>query len=167
MKKLGLSILMVALLISCTVNQWEEDKEEVSDDEIIIVHDEHFRGIERVVFKDVEVTTIIEQISATEEVEVLLINAFSGSETNQHLIFKVFPNSLGNNVLFNNFFVYKFDRGLTVIYTNPNDSVSLNVLTNNDSQFTATFSGELEHWNNGTQQLQLLDISSGTISIKY
>lgn len=161
-----LLLLFIVFFISCTSNQVSEDN--INQNEIRVLHSGDRLGPQTVIFNEVEVTTIMEQNSANQEVEVLNITAFSGSGTNQYINFKVYPNSVGEDVLFEDFFCYKFDRNnLTVTYLNFNESISLNVLTNNESEFTATFSGKLRHFEQVLQSFIILNLNGGTISIKY
>jgi hypothetical protein len=112
------------------------------------------------VYNDITVTPITEQTSPTETIDLLKVNAYSDGATQDYISFYIVKNTIGNNVLYNNRFTFR-SFGATYLPSN----LHFEVLVNNDTEFNANFSGELEHWYEGEMRYVYLDISSASISI--
>jgi hypothetical protein len=109
-----------------------------------------------------KVSPIVEQISTNEEINLLHITA-STTNDDSIIIFIVYANKVGNNVLYNNVFTFRTSRGT------PYNSVIMDfqVLANNDTEFIANFTGTLKHYNQWVPELIYINISSGSISLTY
>ncbi len=113
-------------------------------------------------FDNIRVTPIVEQISPTEELNLLQIFANTNDDNNNYITFKVLAEGTGNNILYDDSFVFK-SHGATYHPTN----LDFVVHTNNESEFSAQFSGELDHWYEGEQRYVYLNIYSGSIVTSY
>lgn len=167
MNKITLNIILVLFFISCSSDDFIEHEETLENNKLEI----RYRGYYQVFFDEpyvrdtytnIVVTSITEQISSIETIDLYKINAFSDNDNQDYISFKVLKNSIGNNILYNDQFTFR-SYGATYLPSNLN----FNVLANNDEEFTANFSGELEHWYDGEQRYVYLDISSASITFKH
>ena len=157
-------IFFILFFISCSSDDSPEQEPIVESDNLEIT----YRGFYQVffgepyqheIYNNIAVTPITEQISPTETIDLLKINAYSSGNTEDYITFKVLTNTIGTNVLYNDDFSFR-SYGATYF---PSD-FNFNVLVNNDTEFSADFSGELEHWYEGEQRYVHLNISSASIS---
>lgn len=114
------------------------------------------------VFDNITTTERIENISENEQVNVLEVTARS-SILSDYIVFSVIKDKTGPEALFNNHFNF-IVRWPTY---NARRSFRFNASVNNENELIASFQGELEHWNNNTGIMQIVDVSQGMISIKY
>lgn len=165
--KTGLFCLIL-LFFTCSSSDDSTDKDTIVESDNINIT---YRGFYQVFFEEpyqqdiytnITVTPIVDEISPTETINLLEINAYSSNETRDIIRFRVLTNSIGNNALYDHAFSFR-SHGATYYSSNLN----FEVLTNNDLEFSANFSGELDHWYEGEQRYVYLDISSGFISISH
>ena len=157
-------LFFILIFISC-INDDEIEQESTVENDILEIR---YKGYYQVFFgepyqddtySNITVTIVTEEVSSTETIELLKVNAYSNGSTEDYISFKVLPNVIGNEVLYNDNFSFR-SFGATYF---PSD-LNFNVLVNNNEEFNANFSGELEHWYEGEQRYVHLDISSASIS---
>lgn len=162
--KNGIYILLILFIISCS-------KEDNINNELILnnkleityrgYYEEYFElPYQQEVYADIEIKNIREQTSSIEELNLLQIIAKS-RDTDKYISFKVLENSVGDDVLYNDKFRFISSGGASY---SPS-KLYFQVLTNNDKEFVANFSGELKHWYEGEQKYVYLDIKNGSIVI--
>lgn len=100
--------------------------------------------------------------SENEEIHVLQIIA-NAKNSDSCIMFEVIADSLGYNVLYNNFFDFRTPEGTPYNYSD----LELIVGTNSEGRFMANFAGRLKHYNQLTCKYIYVNISSGVIDIKY
>ncbi|AUC82915.1 hypothetical protein [Lacinutrix sp. Bg11-31] len=159
---------LILFFVSCSSNDSVVQKQSTTEGNNLKIT---YRGYYQVYFdepyqsntyKNITITPITEQISSTETINLLKVNAYSGNSTEDYISFKVLTNTIGNNVLFNNEFLFQ-SHGAAYFPSNFN----LEVLKNNDIEFKANFSGELEHWYQGELRHVYLDVTSASIYILH
>ncbi len=115
-------------------------------------------------FTIIDIRPFVKKVSLTEEVHLLQVTARTNYD-NSNILFKVFADSIGNNVLYNNVFDFRTGIGLGCPYNAV--TVEMQVLANNNKEFTANFTGSLRHYNQWVPEYIYLDISYGSIRFRY
>ena len=156
----------VLILFSCSGDD-SEDKKTTNLNGIDITYLSYWESVgdgrsTSNVFDEITIRERIENISENEQVNVLEITARS-STLSDYIVFSVIKDKIGPETLFNNHFNF-IVRWPTY---NARSSFQFNVTTNNENELIANFQGELEHWNNNTNIMQVIDVSLGLISIKF
>ena len=159
--------LVLLLFISCSSSDDEPivKEQNIETDNLTIRYKGYYQEFfgepyQNDIYTNISITPIEEQISPTETISLLKMNAYSSGDTEDIFIFRVFPNSIGMNALYPDKFSFR-SHGATYHPSNLN----FEVLTNNDSEFSAKFSGKLKHWYDGEKRYVYLDISSASIFI--
>ncbi len=160
-------IYIVLFFISCSSDDSTEREETLENNNLEIRYKGYYQVFfdqpyQRDTYTNLAITSITEQISSTETVDLYKISAYSDNDNQDYISFKVLKNSVGNNVLYNDQFTFR-SYGATYLPSNLN----FNVLVNNEEEFSASFSGELEHWYDGEQRYVYLDISSASITLEH
>ena len=114
------------------------------------------------IFTIIDVRPFVKQVSLTEELNLLQITAKT-THDDSFILFEVFANKVGNNALYNNVFDFR------TAYGTPYNAaiIDLQVLTNNDTEFVANFSGTLKHYNQWVPEYIYINVSSGSIAFTY
>jgi len=94
------------------------------------------------VYTNIQFSRYTEDISPDETVEILQIIAKS-SDTDKFVRFEVYPDSLGEHVIYNEIFVFKSTGGASYY---PHE-LYFNVTKNDEIGFIAEFNGKLKHYN--------------------
>ena len=159
--------LVLLFLISCSRNDDEpiNNQQNIETDNLTIRYKGYYQeffgeSYQNDIYTNITVTPIEEQISPTETLSLLKISAFSSGKTEDIIIFYIYPNTTGKEALYNNSFSFR-SHGATY---HPS-ILNFEVLTNNDSEFSAEFFGKLEHWYEGELRYVYLNISYATIFI--
>ncbi|MBV1887905.1 MAG: hypothetical protein KUG51_01305 [Urechidicola sp.] len=157
----------VLLIMSCSSNDSTVDETIEPINELVTSYKgyyEEYFDLPRVTstFDNIRVTPIVEQISTTESVNLLQIFANANNDNDNYVTFKVFADGTGTNLLYNESFIFK-SHGATYHQSNLN----FEVLTNNGIEFSAQFSGELDHWYDGEQRYVYLTVYSGSIITSF
>jgi hypothetical protein len=159
-------LVLFGVLSSCSESQFIE--EELCSDNCLEINylgyweSKNGGSINVVTFDEIrsEPSSII--LSSGEVIDLVKIKATS-SISEDFIQFSILKNQIGVNVLFNQHFTYRV--GWPTYNGTPR--IKLTPTINNEKELKATFSGELEHWNNGTKVLQILKINYGKINVKY
>lgn len=160
-------LFFALFFISCSNNDSVEQEPIIENDNLEITYKGFYQVFfgepyQNEIYNNITVTPITEQVSLTETIDLLRVNAYSSGATEDFISFKVLKNNIGSNVLYNDNFQFR-SYGATYFPSNLN----FEVLINNDTEFSANFSGELEHWYEGELRYVYLDISSASISVSY
>lgn len=166
MKRIIFSLLIL-FFISCTEDKSIPNKPFSPDNKLVIryqgYYERYFELPDKVeAYNDITVDQITEQVSPTEEIDLLQIVARS-TDTDKYISFTVLANDNGNNILYNNEFAFRTSGGATYFPLN----LYFEVLTNNGTEFVAKFSGELKHYNQYEDVYIYLDIRSASVEIVY
>jgi hypothetical protein len=153
--------------MSCTGNDSLEEEPFAPINELTVKYKGYYEEffelpIANSTFNNIKVTHIVEQVSATEHVDLLQIFANANNDNDNYIAFRVLKDQTGTNVLYNNSFSFKSHGA---IYYQSN--LKFEVLKNNGTEFSAQFSGELDHWYNGEKRYIYLNIFSGSIVLNY
>lgn len=155
--------ILLAIVISCSEDQSIDGN--TSSNIIEIDYYEWYWGKEfSVKFNIINISPLVRQISLTEEINLLQISA-SSTEDESKVLFEVFADSIGDNVLYNNTFDYRTGVG----YGCPYNAVyiDMHVMANDDKEFVASFTGRLKHYNQWVPEYIYMDITYGSISYRY
>jgi len=166
MKSIVFSFLIL-FFISCTEDKSIPNKPFSSDNKLVIryqgYYERYFELPDKVeAYNDITINQIVEQVSPTEDIDLLQIVARS-TDSDKYISFTVLSNSVGNDMLYNNEFAFRTSGGATYFPSNLN----FEVLTNNSTEFAAEFSGELKHYNQYEDVYIYLDIRSASVEIMY
>ncbi len=101
-------------------------------------------------------------VSSTEELNLLQITARTNHD-DSIVLFEVYANKTGNDVLYNNVFDFRTARGTPY----NSERIELQVLANDDKEFIANFTGRVKHYNQWVPEYIYIDISYGSIVFKY
>lgn len=160
-------LFIIFSFISCSNDDSGEEQSTTESDILEITYKGYYQvyfeePYQTETYSNITVTPIIEQVSSTETINLLKIKAISDGDTKDYISFKVLTNTIGDNALYNDAFSFR-SYGASYFPSNFN----FEVLVNNDTEFKANFSGELEHWYQGALRYVHLDITSASISIVH
>lgn len=152
--------LIIIFIVSCSkgeVIDVEQNKLEISYYEEI-TGEQHTGKT----YTIIEVSPFVKQVSSTEELNLLQITAKTNHD-DSIVLFEVYANRIGSNVLYNNVFDFR------TAYGTPYNAaiMELEVIANNDIEFIANFSGTVKHYNQWVPELIFITIQSGSITYKY
>lgn len=114
------------------------------------------------VYSNISVSQIVEQVNNNEEIELIQYLAKAG-DTDNYILFKVYPDSTGPNALYNEYFSFR-SQGATYYHC---EYFHFDVLRNTENEFIAEFSGKLKHYNQYENYYFYMECRSGEVIYKW
>ncbi len=169
MKKIIYCILIL-IIGSCS----EDDHFEEQSNNIRIVYQGYYEVLKElrdtsIKLTDIMIYKVVEQVSDTEEIDLLQIIATSKTD-DSYITFKVLPNAVGYDALYKEAFEFRTPEShpySTEDIDQTTEDINFEVLVNDNTEFSATFSGTLNHYSYGLHRCIYLEIKSGSMNYKY
>jgi hypothetical protein len=168
MMKQFCSLFITLFFISCSSDNESSiiSEEEPETNVLEILYLGHWEVVDGVGYKkdffySIEIEPRTEQTSPTESAEVIYIKAIN-TVNGDKIHIGVIKGATGTQALFNNAFNF---RHLNAGYIQSD--FTFNVLVNSETQFSAEFSGKLEHLYFPTQEMRYMEVSYGKINFEY